>query len=231
MSDNLSKTALSILFIVLSSMNVKGQNQCGCTDKSYYNKFINCDTTYLGDGILLYQQFNCDSSWLTIERKGDYINILNSFGQNLIEMTPKLGYKFVHEYSETLLFLNRQVSGGGVPMNYDVISKKTGEITKRLGAIVYYSNIDSIETIVRIQNGAIPKFEFYNIKSGEAKTYVISNDENKVSKFMTKDMYPENHFREPTYENGVFTVTYRYKDENESKDWLSSKIVIDTKLN
>jgi hypothetical protein len=40
-----------------------------------------------------------------------------SLDKSLIELTERLGYQFVKEYKATLLFENRQVSGGGFPLN------------------------------------------------------------------------------------------------------------------
>jgi hypothetical protein len=47
-----------------------------------------------------------------------------SLDKSLIELTERLGYQFVKEYKATLLFENRQVSGGGFPLNFELIDKK-----------------------------------------------------------------------------------------------------------
>jgi hypothetical protein len=46
-----------------------------------------------------------------------------SLDKSLIELTERLGYQFVKEYKATLLFENRQVSGGGFPLNLELIDK------------------------------------------------------------------------------------------------------------
>jgi hypothetical protein len=46
-----------------------------------------------------------------------------SLDKSLIELTERLGYQFV-EHKATLLFENRQVSGGGFPLNLELIDKK-----------------------------------------------------------------------------------------------------------
>jgi hypothetical protein len=49
-----------------------------------------------------------------------------SLDKSLIELTERLGYQFVKEYKATLLFENRQVSGGGFPLNLELIDKNNG---------------------------------------------------------------------------------------------------------
>ena len=136
--------------LLLFSPLANGQNNCNCVDNPKYSSFINCDTITFNNDIILYRQFNCDSSWLTIEKKGFYKTILNKLNKRLIDLTPKLGYQFAHEYSNSILFINRQVSGGGLPMNYELIDKKTGTTIQKYRPIIYYSPNNSSEIIVTV---------------------------------------------------------------------------------
>ncbi len=88
--------------------------------------------------------------------------VLFSLNKDLIDLTPRLGYHFVKEYSKLILFENKQASGGGYPTNYLLINKDSGEIFKRLGPILFYSEDQTREIIVTLINDPIPLFSFYN---------------------------------------------------------------------
>jgi len=215
-----------ILLIILNNEFVSGQTNCGCDSKPDYNSFISCDTIKFDNDAMLYRQFNCDSSWLTFESKNLQKNILYSLSREMIDLTPRLGYQFVKEYSNALLFMNRQASGGGFPINYVLINKKNGEVSEELGPILFYSEDPKKEIIVTLVNDSIPLLSFQDVKSKEIKNYPISNDENDVTRFMSNEMFPENHFNNAILKENIFEIEYSYK-ESGNKNWLITIIRIE----
>ena len=214
--------------ILLNNEFVTGQNNCGCDSNPNYNSFISCDTIRFDNGAMLYRQFNCDSSWLTFESKTLNKKILYSLSKEIIDLTPRLGYQFVKEYSNSLLFMNRQASGGGFPINYTLINKENGEVSKELGPILFYSENQTNELIVTLINDSIPLLSFYDLKSKETKNYPVSNKENDVTRFMSTERFPENHFRNAILKENIFEIEYSYK-ESGNNNWLRTKITIELK--
>jgi len=217
-----------IFLIILNNQFVTGQAYCGCDSKPNYNSFISCDTIKFDNDAMLYRQFNCDSSWLTFESKNLHKKILYSLSKEIIDLTPRLGYQFVKEYSNTILFMNRQASGGGFPMNYELINKENGEIYKELGPILFYSDKEQNELIVTLINDTIPLLSFFYINSEENENYPVSKKENNVTRFMSNEMFPENHFRNAILKDNIFEVEYSYKEPDNDK-WHRINIIIELK--
>lgn len=215
-----------IVLIFLSNKFVLGQNNCDCESNPEYKSFISCDTIIFDNGATLYRQFNCDSSWLTFETSRLTKKVLFSLSKDLIDLTPRLGYQFVKEYSKVVLFEKRQASGGGYPINYVLIKKDTGEIFKELGPILFYSEKLTNEIIVTLINDSIPLLSFYNIKTDIIKNYPVSDKENDMTIFMSNEMFPENHFSNALMTENEFEIDYSFK-KTDSKDWHKSKIIIE----
>ena len=46
---------------------------------------------------------------------------------------------------------------------------------------------------------------------------------------MNEDTFPENHFENPRFEKGLFSIEYNYKTNDDSNEWLKENIIIDLK--
>jgi len=220
------KLSIIIFLVILNIEFVTGQTNCGCDSIPLYNSIVSCDTIKFDNGAKLYRQFNCDSMWLTIENADRNKRILYSLKGEMIELTPRLGYQFIKEYSNTILFMNRQSSGGGVPMNYELINKENGEIFKKIGSLLYYTKDNSHETVVTLKNDSIPLLVFFNIKTGITKEFPINNEVNGMTKFISNEMFPENRFRNARLESNLFKIECRYKNTNNEKSWHKKEITV-----
>lgn len=223
----MKRLLIILLLFILNNELVIGQNNCGCETSPNYNSFISCDTIEFDNSRKLYRQFNCDSSWLTFEIDSLHKKILFSIEKRLIDLTPKLGYQFVKEYSKTVLFINCQSSGGGYPKNYELINKENGEVFKKLGPILYYSRDDLNEFVVTLKIDTIPLIVFYNLKTGIVEEHPISEEVNDLTISIHEDMFPETHFKDAFLANGIFRITYNYKNNINKKKWLSNEIIIE----
>lgn len=143
-----------------------------------------------------------------------------------MELTSEVGYQFIHEYSQYLLFENKQVSGGGIPSDYELISKNDGSVVNRLGPILFFSEAYPEEVIVRFKKVPKPALAIYDLMNGAETIYEINTDKKEVLDFMNTDDYPENHFWYPKFVDGFFTAEYMYKDSSSAPDWHSEKISI-----
>lgn len=221
---------ITIFLIILCVKFTSGQSNCDCDSKPNYKSFISCDTIKLDNGAQIYRQFNCDSSWLTFETISLTQKVLYSLSKDFIELTPRLGYQFKKEYSKVILFENRQASGGGYPMNYILINKDNGEVFKELGPILFNSKDLTNEIIVTLINDSIPLLSFYNLKTDKIMNYPVSNKENEMTRFMSNEMFPENHFSNALMTENKFEIDYSFK-MTDNKNWQKSKIEIELKIN
>lgn len=145
---------------------------CGCKSNPDVTEFISCDTIRFKNDAMLYRQFNCDSSWLTFESKSGIKRVLYSLDKPLIELTERLGYQFVKEYKTSLLFENRQASGGGFPVNFELIDKDDGKVIKDFGTIIHYSDLDSNNYVLYLSS-ELDTVTYYNIPTQTEFKYPI----------------------------------------------------------
>jgi hypothetical protein len=108
-----------------------------------------------------------DSSWLTFESKSGLKKVMYSLDKSLIELTERLGYQFVKEYKATLLFENRQVSGGGFPLNFELIDKKQWK-TEDFGTIIYYSDTEFNNYVLYLSSDSLDTLTYYNIDTKQS---------------------------------------------------------------
>ena len=89
------------------------------------------DTTFLGNGAMLYYQWNCDSTWLTFKKEEEVI--LKSYLDCDPFLCSSLGLTFIKEYPSYLLFIHNWSSGCCTPPDLVFIDKSTGHEKKRIG--------------------------------------------------------------------------------------------------
>ena len=204
-----------------------GNKNCGCKSKSNLNDLISCDTTSFQNGSKLYRQFNCESSWLTFESKSGLKKVMYSLDKSLIELTERLGYQFVKEYKATLLFENRQVSGGGFPLNFELIDKNNGNVTEDFGTIIYYSDIEFNNYVLYLSSDSLDTLTYYNIDTKTKFNYLIPQGRLRKTVMESNQMFPEFLFEEPTAENNILTLKYKYLVSADVEKWNTDIITID----
>jgi len=209
-----------------NSKQTKKKN-CSCGTKPILNNSVNCDTTLFENGSKLYWQFTCDSSWLTFENKNGLKYVMTSFEKKLIELTGRLSYQFVKEYKTTLLFENRQASGGGFPINFELIDKKNGKVIEAFGTIIFYSDMASNNYVLYLSTDSMDTLTYYHIDTRTKYTFSIPPGRLKKTIMESNEMFPEYLFEEPKTENNLLTVKYKYLVSDEPEKWNKDSVIID----
>jgi hypothetical protein len=220
-------TLFSFDTIAQHASKMSGNINCGCKSKPNLNEFISCDTTSFQNGSKLYRQFNCDSSWLTLESKKGLKRVMYSLDKSLIELTARLGYQFVKEYKKTLLFENRQVSGGGFPMNFEIIDKDNGNVVEDFGTIIYYSDIEFNNYVLYLSSDSLDIVTYYNIGTKTKFNYLIPQGRLRKTVVEFNQMFPEFLFEEPKTANNILTLKYKYIVSADVEKWNTDIITID----
>lgn len=190
-------------------------------------EIISCDTTLFENGSKLYRQFNCDSSWLIFESKDGLMRIIHSLDKEIIELTGRLGYQFVKEYKTTLLFENRQSSGGGLPTNFELINKDNGKVIEEFGTIIYYSDKASDNYVLYLSSDSLDTLTLYNIDNRTKFHYSIPSRRLLKTVSKSSQMFAELLFEEPKEENSILTLTYKYLVNYNPEKWDTDVITID----
>jgi len=110
---NLSRHIEKFLIIITLPLflnSVLGQNQCSCESNKNLSEAISCKPVIFVNKAKLYTHFNCDSSWMTFESKNGKKAVIFGLGDNLIELTGRLGYIYATEYQTRFLIQNNVIS-------------------------------------------------------------------------------------------------------------------------
>jgi hypothetical protein len=234
------KIIISIIFLTtffsfdsVAQQSSKRTNKknCGCKTKPNLNEFISCDTTLFQNGSKLYRQFNCDSSWLTFESKSGLKRVMFSLDKSLIELTGRLGYQFVKEFKTTLLFENRQASGGGFPTNFELVDKDNGNIVEDFGTIIYYSDTETNNYVLYLSSDSLDIVTYYNIDTKTKFNYSIPSGRLWKTVRESSQMFAEYLFEEPKEENNILSLTYKYLVSSEPEKWGKDTITIELQKN
>jgi hypothetical protein len=217
----------SFYTIAQKPSKMSGNIDCGCKSKLNLNEFISCDTTSFQNGSKLYRQFNCDSSWLTIESKSGLKRVMYSLDKSLIELTARLGYQFVKEYKATLLFENRHASGFGFPLNFELIDKDNGNVVEDFGTIIYYSDIEFNNYVLYLSPNSLDTVTYYNIDTKTKFNYLIPEGRLRKTVMESNQMFPEFLFEEPKTVNNILTFKYKYLESADVEKWNTDVITID----
>jgi hypothetical protein len=235
-------TFIPLLFVILITSGIHAQKtpkhkntnpkNCSCRNNPLLKDLISCDTTFFTNGSRLYRQFNCDSSWLTFENKKGFKKLMDSMDKSTIGLTERLGYQFAREYKTALLFENRQASGGGFPINFELINKENGELLEELGTIIYYSDNTTGNYILYLTSDSLDTLTYYNMDSGKKYNFSIPGDRLLKTVQESSSMFVEFLFDEPKTVNQSLLITYKYLVSESPEKWSADDIVIDlTKTN
>ena len=204
------------------------KKNCNCKIKPNLNEVISCDTIVFKNGSKLYRQFNCDSSWLTFKSKSNS-KVLYSLEKPFIELTERLGFQFIKEYENSLLFENRQVSGGGFPENYELLDKDNAKVIANFGSIIYHSDLDSENYILYLSDDSLNTVTYYDIRSQSKFNFSIPKGRLRKTVMDSSQMFPEYLFDKPTLKNNILVLVYKYLENSETNKWNTDIIKIDLK--
>lgn len=118
-------------FFFLATVVSSKDDTSDCYEFMHYeqNSYFT-DTTHLRNGSMLYYQWNCDSTWLTLET--DKRIVLKSCSELDPIMCSRLGLHFIEEYPDYLLFYFDWISGCCTPPDLVYIDKLTGQEIERI---------------------------------------------------------------------------------------------------
>jgi hypothetical protein len=224
----LPKSKFPFLLLLISQISI-AQN-CICDSKPALKELISCEPTLFKNGAKIYWQYNCDESQLIFQNKTKVI--LDE--QPLVELTGRLGFTNWIEYTNTFLIENRLASGCCDPPDYILFDKHTGIRIVDLGPILFYSTDEKFPIIVALDS-IDSNIVFKNIDNDRSFEMRLAQGRIEKTMQVSNIMHPESLFHEGKIENGIFEITYRYKekesendDENDS-DWKTEKITVDLK--
>ena len=150
-----------------------------------------------------------------------------SLDKPLLELTGRLGYQFVKEYKTTLLFENRQASGGGFPTNFELINKDNGKVIEVYGTIIYYSDTDYNNYVLYLSSDTLDTLTFYNIDTKTKFDYSIPSGRLWKTVRESSQMFAEYLFDEPKTDNKILTLKYKYLVNADPEKWNTDIITID----
>lgn len=145
---------------------VKGNCYC---NKGEFDFTIDCDTTVLSNGRLLFYQLNCDDAWLTLQTKDTSV-IICSMG-DLGNLSYRLGHQLIREYNRGLLFRHGCPANG--PCEYSLLDKETGNTIKDYGMLIDWA--DSLYSYVVYFGDALNKIYVEDVETGEKVSVKVHN--------------------------------------------------------
>ena len=226
------KTIITIAGILYASITF-AQN-CTCEKQEILSEIIHCDTIRFDNKAKLYWNFNCDSSWLTFESPKRVKEIMFSLGDGLHSYTGRLGYDYTQEYKHTFLIRNFVISGCCDPPEYFLFDKKTGNLKKKLGRVIFYGENKKLPFIIGITNSnyndtgtkaIYNSLTIYNIDKNETHYVKLPKGELENQVRTTETMFPEHLFEEPVIQGKLIKFTYHIRKAGTSQT-ESKKIII-----
>ena len=224
---------LIIIVLIFFLQTAYGQ-KCNCDSDPNLIEIITCDTIHFKNHSKLYRSFTCDSSWLTFENKQGKKKVIYSLEYPLVELTERLGYQYASEYYSTFLIQNNVISGCCDPPEFILFDKSNGNLKVNIGKIIFYSKIKAYPYIVKLTNSNYKNFRYKNYNSltflnvNNAKAFKVKLPKGRILQTLkiSNEAFPEHLFDEAKIKNGVFIVTYQYKNAGQNEKWFKGKITV-----
>ena len=184
------------------------QKQCFCAKDTSMNKaIISCETQVLSHGAKLYWQFNCTRIWLTLQQPSGKKMVLDEVPVDLFGYTYRLGYHFIKEFNETVLFRYGCPANG--PCVYVLRNKFSGKKVREFSQLIH------IDTDV-FEDKPYP-FDFVVYFSEKNDTLVVHNlNTNKIIQVPFTDTLhahvPEYQFTNMRVSGTELTLVYLNND-------------------
>jgi hypothetical protein len=140
------RIAVLLLFSIISYSGSAQKLSCSCDSISLDLLQMDCGKKALRNNAFLYYQFNCDSIWLTLQNRNGKKIILYSFPTRLYEYHYRVGYVFLREFKNVILFGRDCVAPTGC--SYVLINSYTGRIEKELGEPISCPGTETIKNII-----------------------------------------------------------------------------------
>jgi hypothetical protein len=136
-----------VLSLIFCSLLVSGQKaSCACDSISSEAFQLDCNKRKLGNGALLFYQFNCDSIWLTLQNARGKTRVLYSIPTRLHDYHDRVGWVFYREYRDALLFRKDCVPPTGC--DFFLVDKTTGHTRLELGEIIDCPGMEKLKGLL-----------------------------------------------------------------------------------
>lgn len=204
-----------------SELNIRkvSKNNCYCEKISYLKEIINCNYIHFDNKSKLYWSFNCDSSWLTFENAEQKKEILYTFGDGTLELTGRIGFRYVDEYKTTFLIQNDVISGCCTPPEFLLFDKYTCKLIENLGKFVFYSEDKRLPLVVGLTGSGydiIKNFDgnsltIYNLELQKEFYYPLPKGEIDKACIDYQVLYPEKIFYASELTGSKLKLSYNLK--------------------
>jgi len=230
------RTIITVFALLYGTLSF-GQKNCFCDKDTMLKERIDCDVIKFDNNAKLYWSFNCDSSWLTFESPTHKKEIIFSLGDGLQNYTGRLGYSYAQEYKNRFLIQNRVISGCCAPSDFYLFDKATGQLRKKLGILIFYSQDKKLPFVISLTNSSYDttliiddnSLSVYNID--KSKTYYVKLLKGEIERAMksTEEIHPEYLFDEPILKGTTVYLTYLLDKTEKGKKRHTKTIMIDLK--
>jgi len=215
---------LKIFLFLLLSYTSYGQN-CYCNDNKELSSIINCEKYYFSNGSSINWTFDCNGSYLIFENKEGRENLFE-LEPSLIELTGRLGYSNWEEFDDFFIIENRLISGCCVPEEYILFNKNSGNEIKKLGSLLYHTNVYNIYLESYSENQI--SILIFDKKKSIYKTHPLSNVDLIYKSLENSNfLFLENLFNVKEIKSNEFIIEIDIYDLSKRKsDLLKIKIPI-----
>ncbi len=192
---------------------------CRCIDDEFLSNVDDCDTTILQNGALLYWHFNCDSSWLTLEKNHKKM-VLNSI-REMHDYTYRLGFQLEKEFKTTMLFRYGCPANG--PCMHALLNKETGKVVEEFEELIFNAEDTKADFVIYFDSNNLTSVILQYINTGRKHKINIP------SKWFKNFHDPpiEQQFDKGRLEGQIYIQPLQYKEDEDQKNWLYDSLVID----
>ncbi|WHF52398.1 hypothetical protein QGN23_03740 [Chryseobacterium gotjawalense] len=195
---------------------------CSCEKKSYLKNIISCNKTTLKNGAKIYWNYDCNSSWITFQNK-NFKKKIFYLEEDLQDYSGRLGFIEWTETKNYFLVKNKVISGCCEPLEIFLFNKDNGNKIKKLGTLISEKDIGQNSYFLILQDlNTVLLF-----KSSDDQTYKFNLPKGRLEKSLKSsgDIHAEDYFKDAKFRNNIFTVNYKYLDENNR--WKTAQLKIE----
>jgi hypothetical protein len=183
--------------------------ECYCAEtasEGYSGANVRCVTEELPDGTKFYWQHNCGRIWMTLENMDGKKFVINEVPVSLHGYAYRLGYQFIKDFKNGLLFRSG-CAGSGPCEGYYLIDRSNGKVIKRFPQLI------EIDTDIRINGPSTYPHDFvvylaprqnriiaYFVEDGRTYSAILAEEPDGA--------IPERQFSDLRNEEGTIKLNY-----------------------
>lgn len=123
--------------------------------------------------------------------------------------------------------MNKKTSGGGFPVDFELLSKQNGQVLKEFGTIIFHSYDSLNNYILYLSSDSFDTLSFFSVDQNKDFNFSIPKGRLWKTVSETSQMFPELLFEEPIIDKNILSLTYKYLVNNSPEKWDTDKIQID----